>query len=203
MGQAKFKCPRNLDSSKALESLWRPAVHLVGCIVSGMFEWFGILESDQRKDSNTQITLLPHAIGLAQDALHARGFQLPDHIVVHADNTAREQRNSCLITFGSILISTKRFKTVTYSFYMVGHTHKRLDQRFSVLAGRLKSAETLQSPQEFKRFIERHYQAARGYILIVEILALPSDDWLCWCCLVTGSADTELVTEIHPGGKGP
>ena len=31
--QAKFKCPRNVDSSKATESLWRPQLHLGGCLV--------------------------------------------------------------------------------------------------------------------------------------------------------------------------
>ena len=34
--QAKFKCPRNVDSSKATESLWRPQLHLGGALVWGV-----------------------------------------------------------------------------------------------------------------------------------------------------------------------
>lgn len=35
MDQAKVKCPRNLDSSKLLESLWRPHMSFTGCITAG------------------------------------------------------------------------------------------------------------------------------------------------------------------------
>ena len=33
--QSKFKVPRNTSSSKTLESLWRPQLHLGGCLVWG------------------------------------------------------------------------------------------------------------------------------------------------------------------------
>ena len=34
--QAKFRVPRNTASSKATESLWRPQLHLGGCLVWGV-----------------------------------------------------------------------------------------------------------------------------------------------------------------------
>ena len=45
--QAKFKCPRNVDSSKATESLWRPQLHLgggvgVGCALVAKIPGFSI-----------------------------------------------------------------------------------------------------------------------------------------------------------------
>jgi hypothetical protein len=34
--QAKFRIPRNLDSSKALDNLWRPQLHVTGVIIWGV-----------------------------------------------------------------------------------------------------------------------------------------------------------------------
>ena len=47
MDQAKFKVPRNLKSSAELSSLWRPALHVVGCLAFGHVEAYYIMNSDQ------------------------------------------------------------------------------------------------------------------------------------------------------------
>ena len=36
MDQAKFRVPRNVESSKQLEPLWRPQLHVTGAIVWGV-----------------------------------------------------------------------------------------------------------------------------------------------------------------------
>ena len=38
MDQAKFKCPRNICSSKEFEKAWRPPLHIQGCIAQGLWE---------------------------------------------------------------------------------------------------------------------------------------------------------------------
>lgn len=50
----------------------------------------------------------------------------------------------------------------------VGHTHNRLDQRFSSIAFYLRRAPSFQSPAEYVAYLQQHYQPARGVKLIVE-----------------------------------
>ena len=43
MDQSKFKCPRNVSSSKDLDKLWRPTLHLVGTVAHGVCESYSIV----------------------------------------------------------------------------------------------------------------------------------------------------------------
>ena len=44
--QAKFRCPRNLASSKRFEALWRPQLHFTGIIMHGLAELYLISDPD-------------------------------------------------------------------------------------------------------------------------------------------------------------
>ena len=46
MDQSKFKCPRNLSSSKDIDKLWRPTLHLVGTVAHGVCESYSIVLRD-------------------------------------------------------------------------------------------------------------------------------------------------------------
>eukprot|EP00969_Alexandrium_andersonii_P206084 9105593-Alexandrium_andersonii.AAC.1 len=56
MDQSKFKVPRLTEMNKALDGHWRPSLHFHGILAPGLFEWYGIMEPDHKKDSNTQAT---------------------------------------------------------------------------------------------------------------------------------------------------
>lgn len=168
MDKSKWVVPRNLASSKQLTGLWRPSLRLVGVLVSGLFEYFAILEPDQRGDSDTQQTILARVLDLAAEACRKKGRELPSRIIFHSDNTAKEGRNAPMLTFASALVASQRFREVSLCFYRVGHTHNRLDQRFGVLAAKLSVAKSLQTPREYQQYLQDHYKPARGVGCIIE-----------------------------------
>ena len=81
MDQAKFKLPRNLASSHEMSKLWRPQVHLVGVLAYGVSELYYSSDTDTRKDSNAQRTILSAALDKINDDLSNRGLTMPGHIL--------------------------------------------------------------------------------------------------------------------------
>ena len=78
---------------------------------------------------------------------------LPHNLVILTDNTAREQKNQYALSFLAFLVAAGRFNTVTNNVFRVGHTHMKLDQRFSVVGSALSAAQTLEAPDDFARHI--------------------------------------------------
>jgi hypothetical protein len=73
MDQAKFRCPRNMASSKGWASLWRPTLHCVGVLVEGAMEAYYITDADVMKDSNLELTALSIALDRTREILFQRG----------------------------------------------------------------------------------------------------------------------------------
>ena len=71
-GKAKFKCPRNIEESKELQSLYRPQIHCVGIIAAGVNEGYYLLRDDLKQDSNCQATLLAHHLDVTMQDLRSR-----------------------------------------------------------------------------------------------------------------------------------
>ena len=66
-----------------------------------------------------------------------------------ADNTPAEQKNQWLMIFSSWLVACGRAASVSTEYFVVGHTHCKVDQRFSIIAGKLSASETLETPDDF------------------------------------------------------
>eukprot|EP00959_Pyramimonas_sp_CCMP1952_P200746 4198879-Pyramimonas_sp.AAC.1 len=90
MDQAKFKCPRNMESAKMFSTLWRPTLHNVGIICEGVCEIYLVMPADEAKGSNMEISSLAHALDLCNSELTSKGLRMPDHLSVTYDNTGRE-----------------------------------------------------------------------------------------------------------------
>lgn len=82
--------------------------------------------------------------------------------VPQADNTAREHKNQYLVIFSAYLVASGRADSVSNHFFIVGHTHNRVDQRFSVIGGALKKSPQLQTPQDFLDVIKNELKAGRN-----------------------------------------
>lgn len=162
MDKSKWLVPRCLDSTKRLGQLWRPALHFVGVLVAGVLEFYAVLEADVHGDSDTQQTLLSRALELAEIELRKLGKKMPWRIVIHCDNTPKEGRNSFMVQWCAAMVVAQRFADVSLAWFRVGHTHNRLDQRFSVIGSLLTRAEALETPSDYVSHLQRHYRSARG-----------------------------------------
>ena len=167
MDQAKFRCPRNLCDAKQWGALWRPTLHLVGCLVEGLLEIYFLTDQDVKKDSNMEMTCISRALDMAQRELLLRGLDMPEHLSLTWDNTAREGKNQHLAKYQAWLVSTGCFRSVQDGQGQVGHTHNKLDQRFSVVAAILKGCQVLQTPEDFLHAISQKVHPPGGRRLVV------------------------------------
>jgi hypothetical protein len=84
MDQAKFKCPRNLESSKEWDNCWRPQLHLVGCLMPGLLEVFYVMDMDVPSDSNLTMTVLARTLEHAERVMRFKNIAWPEHLVLLA-----------------------------------------------------------------------------------------------------------------------
>ena len=58
------------------------------------------------------------------DICQARGWNLPEHLVIQSDNTVAQTKNSYVHLALAYLVCKHNFKTVTVNYLIVGHTHE-------------------------------------------------------------------------------
>ena len=172
MDQAKFKVPRNITNSKHMSKLWRPQLSVTGVIAHGHLEAFFIMSPDIHKDANMEATVISRTLDLVQEKIKAKhaSYCMPKSLVINADNTPREAKNSIFHTYVACLEGANRFSGTQVEFFKVGHTHNELDQRYSTAATTLSSAPTLEDPEEFRDWLLANLKPVRGRDLVVEIL---------------------------------
>ena len=120
---------------------------MVGVLIAGVAECYFLMDQPMPADSNMELTLLSHALDIAQDLLRVRGRALPANLHVQADNTSRELRNQIGAMWAASLVAKNTFRSVTFGFLPVGHTRIDIDQRFSVIASELARKDILQTPE--------------------------------------------------------
>jgi hypothetical protein len=84
------------------------------------------------KDSNLIITTLFNHLSNRLGA-YGPGTPQPDTLYLQADNCYAENKNSYVFAFLSVLTVLDIFKDIYFSFLIVGHTHKDIDQLFSTV----------------------------------------------------------------------
>jgi len=147
MDQAKFRCPRNLKSSAEFDSLFRPQLHVVGCIAHGHIEAYFVMNGDQAKDASMNCTVISRMLDLVKEKIGPQ-CALPRSLLVAADNTTRESKNQIFANFMAMMPCREVFEDDAVQFLRAGHTHNELDQRFSTVAAILSHAPTLEDPQD-------------------------------------------------------
>ena len=121
MGQAKLRVPRRLSMTKEFERAWRPSLHAVAVLISGVLEAFYMLGCDLKGDSNMEMSLLVRSLDLAADELRYRGLPLPAHLVSIGDNAGKRLRNQWSYKFHNLLVARKLFAITTNAHPTVGH----------------------------------------------------------------------------------
>ena len=178
MDQAKFKCPRATIAQNHLKQVWRPQLHVTGCIIHGVADVYWIGDADLKKDANATVQFLNEAVEIAiQERLSTTGLKVPKHLVVQLDNTCRENKNNLIIRWAAGLVGTNTFMSVSLHFLRKGHTHEDIDQRFKIISTFISKHKLLETPYEFMDCIQHEMTVPPSHKLVVRQMHPPYDYW--------------------------
>ena len=153
MEAQKFKCPRNLGMAKALANLWRPQQHMVGCVADGIADYFWLIPPDVVKNANLSATLTADMLHHAAGVLEERGVPIPQKFRVHSDNAGGEVKNQIFMKYMAFL-AHGHFTCTEMTQFRPGHSHGRVDQKFTVVGTALNRSGVLQTPDDFQTCME-------------------------------------------------
>ncbi|CAK9075739.1 unnamed protein product [Durusdinium trenchii] len=142
MDQAKLRVPRwgYKRISKAMEKVFRPALHLVGTYTHGYKLQLSLADEDQKKNSETSIELVCTALC---SVLQSVGT-VPLMVHLQQDNTYREGKNTFMLTFMMLLQVLCCVRITTLGFLRTAHSHDDIDQCFGQIS-RLLMGKTCSS----------------------------------------------------------
>ena len=126
-------------------------IHLCGVLIHVVVLythlWF---DAHHAHNNNQVVTSLAKVLG---DVRSRKGL-LPPVLRIQADNCGRENKNKYMFAYYASLVALGYFWEVRLSFFIVGHTHEDINQRFSIISGVLKRQD-IDSVKEMLAFIER------------------------------------------------
>ena len=197
MDEAKFKIPKRVDASKQMAALWRPECRFIGCLAEGLTENFFIGDVDLIKDANMDLTIVSHVIHEAQSTFESRGLELPSLLRLHSHNASGELKNQCTMKYCAWLCHRSMFKEIWLTQFRVGHSHGKIDQRFSVCRGILADNSNLETPTAFLNALQK-VQPQEGRTLNLEQIHATVDFQSFFSTLevsVSGHTQTKSKTE--------
>ena len=133
--QAKFRVPRVLIKTHALDRLLRPALHIQGAWGHGFGYHLGVSDADCPKDTNSNVEVIARFLSAVYDTHNG----LPLGLHLQQDNTSRECKNQFMVKFAAKLVSMGVFQWVTLSYLISGHTHENLHATFGQLTVKLSA----------------------------------------------------------------
>jgi hypothetical protein len=137
MDQAKFRVPRILVKTHALDKLLRPALHVQGAWCHGLGYHIAVADADMPKDTNNNVEVVARLL----DQVYLRHKGLPLGLHLQQDNTSRECKNSLILRFACKLVGLGIFQWVTLAYLITGHTHENIDGTFGQLAVKIAALE--------------------------------------------------------------
>ena len=126
MDKAKFAWPRYpwARLPKNLEGLIRPRLSLTAAIAHGYVTNFFLASERVNHGPDCFLEQLFTTIQDVSDMCRENGWPMPEHLVVQADNTVAQCKNNWANLALAYLVMTRKFKSATMNYLMVGHTHE-------------------------------------------------------------------------------
>ena len=100
-------------------------------------------------DPNLKVTI-------TQRVLQSWPGILPPVLYVQLDNTARENKNSTVFGYLSMLVEKGIFKKIKENFFLIGHTHDHIDQMFSRFCKKVARCDAFTLPMLTKLISEAY-----------------------------------------------
>ena len=122
MDQKKTCLPHFQRLPKDIGDEWLVQIHLVGCLTycQTIRPQVFLTYPNIHNDPNLTVTVM-HRV------LQSWSGLLPPVLYVQLDNTARENKNSIVFGYLSMLVERGIFKKIKVNFLLVGHTHDHID----------------------------------------------------------------------------
>ena len=116
-------------------------MHLVGCLTyhTVVKPYVFLTCPNVHNDPNLTITIM-HRV------LQSWNGPLPPVLYVQLDNTSRENKNSSVFGYLSMLVQNGILKKIKVNFLLVGHTHDHIDQMFSTFSKKLSRYDAFTLP---------------------------------------------------------
>ena len=126
MDKAKFAWPRYpwARLPKNLEGLIRPRLSLTAAIAHGYVTNFWLASERVNHGPDCFLEQLFTSIQDVSDMCRENGWPMPEHLVIQTDNTVAQCKNNWANLAMAYLVMTRKFKSVTMNYLMVGHTHE-------------------------------------------------------------------------------
>ena len=126
MDKAKFAWPRYPwpRLPKDLEGLIRPRLSLTAAIAHGYVTNFFLASERVNHGPDCFLEQLFTTIQDVFDMCRESGSPVPEHLVIQTDNTVAQCKNNWANLAMAFLVMTRKFKSVTMNYLMVGHTHE-------------------------------------------------------------------------------
>jgi hypothetical protein len=134
MDQNTTWVPKFKQSVKDIESRYIKT-HLCGVLVHSIGLYCHVwIDAHYKHDSNQVVTSIMEVV---KDVKRRRS-RLPLYLCIQADNCRRENKNVYILALCGTLVALGIFKEIQLSFFIVGHKHEDIDQRFSTISSALK-----------------------------------------------------------------
>ena len=153
MDQNMTMVPKLQQVVKGIEGCY-VKIHLCGILVHGEGLYLDVwIDSHHKHDSNQVITSIMNVINDVKDC---HGGLLPLMLRIQTDNCGRENKNQYMFAFCVALVTFGLLRRGIFEFFLVGHTHEDIDQRFSVISSTLK-CHNIDSMQELLELLQKEH----------------------------------------------
>ena len=115
--------------------MWKPCLHLVGCVFDGVRDMYYLLDADAAKDSNCSLTCLSRTLEVGSQELTRRGTAMPLQLHIRSDNGNAEAKNQVVMKWCAWMVLRQAFANIVIGQFRPGHAHFRVDQKLSVVRG--------------------------------------------------------------------
>ena len=135
MDKVKTMYPKYRSHRKPayLESLIRPRISLSAVLCHGWCTCVSLCDEEVHHGAAHFCELICRALDKVAEISKKTGRPMPEHLVIQADNTTAQCKNSVASVFLAYLVARGKFLTTTMNFLTVGHTHEDVNRLFALI----------------------------------------------------------------------
>jgi hypothetical protein len=152
MDRSKFALPRwylGAPPKGISDHNRRPVLEVSAVLVHGHALYLYVTDEDTSIGASWTCEIIMQSLDKIWKRCQMMNRKFPEHLIIQADNTVREAKNSILHKLLASLTMADIMVTTTVQHLRVGHTHEDVDAIFGLITGYLREAdEDLQCPED-------------------------------------------------------